>query len=296
MNSSRLISALLVLFCVISLRAQLLWRVDMPGGEHPSYVFGTMHVADISFTDSLPGFASAFAEADLVVGELSLDDFRKNESNPMLMMRYAMMPADTTLQMLIGDKYFARLESLCVRELGFGAKNFEHMVPNLISSILSVKMMGVYLGIDNTTTVIDKGILESAASKGKSVEGLESLDEQLQLLFGYPLDLQAKALCEFLDDSDQTSMYELVDRYFAGDIESVARLVCANQDFGKEFVINRNRRWVDKLTPQLGKRCMFIAVGAGHLGGDFGLLELLRKQGAYVIPMYGAEVLSRNKK
>ncbi len=202
--------------------AQLLWRVDLPIAKQPSYILGTMHIADISLTDSIEGFKQAFGNAEAVIGELSLDDFQEMTGNPAIMQQASTLRGDTTLTSLVGSTYIQPLDSLCLKYTGVPLSAFDHFVPNMLSMIIELRQLMEHPDSRQPTQMLDQGILQQAAEAHKEIIGLESVGQQLEILFGMPLDNQVAALLTLLAPGDNEPA--VIDAYYARDIERMAAL------------------------------------------------------------------------
>jgi uncharacterized protein YbaP (TraB family) len=100
-----------------------------------------------------------------------------------------------------------------------------------------------------------------------------------------PLPQQAKMLMESVDDFNESrsEFKRLVDTYKSRDVEAVYQVVMENEEEYKEFgeflIDKRNENWIPKIIELGNAQTTFVAVGCGHLGGERGVLNLLRKKG-----------------
>ncbi len=135
---------------------------------------------------------------------------------------------------------------------------------------------------------IDKYFLTKAAGKKKIVE-LESIDYQIDLLAGLPEDEQESFLIYALKDLQ--SLVQQIDRamaaWISGDAASIASIMERSiagdkrlQAIHKRIMTDRNKNMVQKIASYMSSRGnVFVIVGAGHLVGNLGIVELLKKQG-----------------
>jgi uncharacterized protein YbaP (TraB family) len=136
---------------------------------------------------------------------------------------------------------------------------------------------------------VEAALSARARARNIAIIGLETAEQQLQYFDGLPAADQTAMLLATLDDvaSARTDMADLMALWQAGDVDAIAR------DFDAEtratpllrqrLLVNRNLRWADWIGGVMqrpGK--LFIAVGAGHLGGPDGLLALLKARGLAV--------------
>ena len=82
---------------------------------------------------------------------------------------------------------------------------------------------------------------------------------------------------------------EMMEAYNNQDLEKLDAFIKKGEDglgqYENILLYNRNKNWVKKLKPIMSERSVTIAVGAGHLPGDKGLIDLLRKEGYTVKPV-----------
>ena len=131
---------------------------------------------------------------------------------------------------------------------------------------------------------------------GKKVDGLETAEFQFNLLFnGYSLQRQAQLLMCTLNniDSEVENLKKLTNAYMKQDLDEMLRLSEERKGNqcdpapGEEdaLIYNRNKAWAEKLPAIMKAAPTFVAVGALHLPGKKGLLNLLKKQGYTVEPV-----------
>lgn len=133
--------------------------------------------------------------------------------------------------------------------------------------------------------------MKEAKLEKKDIEGLETLAYQASLFDSIPYSLQAKQLLDVVnkvyDVNNETS--RLVEAYKRQDLKAIEAITDDEQwgmdNYLELLIYKRNHNWVQKLNSILSSKAVFIAVGAGHLPGKQGLIELLRKEGYTVSPV-----------
>jgi len=137
-------------------------------------------------------------------------------------------------------------------------------------------------------------ILEEAKKNKKRVEGLETMSYQASIFDSIPYKLQAEQLLKYVNDSGSKSeadkqFEEMIEAYKAQDIEKLGEFVQTEDgglgNYEDILIYNRNRNWVEKLKKLMPEKSLTIAVGAGHLAGEKGVIKLLRKEGFRVRPV-----------
>lgn len=177
--------------------------------------------------------------------------------------------------------------------MGVKLKQMNTLKPNAISTQMQAMQAIKYFPSFNANNLIDVAVQARANEAGRPSAGLESVNEQINLLFNGPLDEQANGLVETCkqDDFFQVQSAALADAYMAQDLNKM-HAVMTDATIGGDseeqmdaLIYSRNRNWVDKLKVMMPERACLVCVGAGHLPGDQGLLQLLRNEGYTVEPM-----------
>ena len=294
----RRISILFVLITFsLASNAQLLWKVTGRNTCKPSYLFGTIHLETSKYIDSVPGLRAAIANVDAIYGEVQMDSFSDTNVR-MKAVNNLIAPPDSTIDKLLTKEEYQLVDSV-VNSYFMGTITLEalsKMKPLALSGQLSVMQMKKYfpeqLGIIDG---LDVAVQAAGRELGKRVGGLETIEMQINMLYGTPLDVQAQELVNFcrMDNDIISFSKELCDAYHAQDLETLAKLFLlegegvdemANEIIEK-LAYERNRRWMNAITEIIPREGILLAVGAGHLVGKDGLIELLRRDGYTVEPV-----------
>jgi uncharacterized protein len=251
----------------------LLFEISGKNLETPSYIFGTMHLlckGDFVFSDSI---VSKIKLSEQVALEMDLDD----PALSFKMLSKMKMKGDTALSDLMPENRFVALKAYLKDTLGFPPMIFSKTKPFLLYSLVITKMLPCEV------MTLETEIMKLA--KGKAVLGLESLDFQMDLVDKMSYINQANYLLETLDDKQKAlaEFKEMADTYKERDLEKLLKLTDDGDkmmaDFENEMLLKRNKTWIPEITKLINKKSTFIAVGAGHLGGKEGVLQLLRNEG-----------------
>lgn len=285
---------LLALLVPLTLNAQLLYKVSGGNLTEDSYLFGTHHLTPFSFTDNVPGFAQALENSSQVYGEILLDS-KSTAAFSQKMMPVIMMPSDTLFRDIVTEEEYAYIDSQIKKYLGATTSldQMAVMKPATISMQLTniVAMQDENGKMRQTGTAMDVAIQQKAIESGKTVGGLETIETQLALLFGKSLEDQAEELIRSLKSGDLreenkklSALYEAKDSkgLFAHVEESLASAVETESEAAEamdEMAYNRNTAWAEALPSIMESGSTFVAVGAAHLQGTKGLIQLLRDKG-----------------
>ena len=274
--------------------AQILYRISGNGLETPSYIVGTYHLAPASFADSIPGMKTAIEGTQQVCGELDMMDAFKPE-NAARLMQSQMLPEGTTLSSLLTSEQLERLNKLLLEEMGSNlndeafAAQIDKMTPAALSTTLSLSSYMKKVESFNPMELIDNYFQMLALQNGKAVKGFETVDFQMGVLFGAPLEKQVNDLMCMVDHfKDTEEMVDLITTaYFSQDLtlieeamEQESKIDCGTTEEDEDILINnRNRNWVELMPDMMAEQPTLFVVGAGHLCGEKGVLKLLEKAG-----------------
>lgn len=275
-------------------QAQILYRISGKGLEKPSYIVGTYHLAPASFADSIPGMKTAIEGTQQVCGELDMMDAFKPE-NAARLMQSQMLPEGTTLSSLLTDEQLERLNKRLLDVMGSNlndeafAAQIDKMTPAALSTTLSLSSYMKKVESFNPMELIDNYFQMLALQNGKAVKGFETVDFQMGVLFGAPLEKQVNDLICMVDHfKDTEEMVDLITTaYFSQDLtqieeamEQESKIDCGTTEEDEDILINnRNRNWVELMPDMMAEQPTLFVVGAGHLCGEKGVLKLLEKAG-----------------
>jgi len=270
-------------------QAQLLWKVTGNGLKHPSYLFGTHHLISIQFLDSVPGLFKAFNNCDVIVGEMVINNIDATAK----IQQAAIMPNHVKINDLLNDDEYKLVDNELKSVLKFGLKDVSIMNPSLILTMYEMEIYKKLTGFKDESQS-DSYFQLVATEKGKKIIGLETVDQQIAILFNNNnLERQADILVETVQKKDSilNEMIQLNKLYKVGKIEKLIDLSkrkgnitdMTDEEYAK-LVDNRNADWMTKLPGLFKESSCFVAVGAMHLGGKKGLIKLLEKEGYKVTP------------
>ncbi len=266
-----------------------LWRIEKPGIE-PSYLFGTVHLADERLSRLPPELVEIIKGARLVYLEnrdiISGDKSAATE----IMNRLGLMTDGKTLRSFLGRTDYDRVAAhLSAR--GITLEAFNMTKPWVVAMLAMLPSCEIAMQIVNTPFV-DARIGRLALKEGVSLDSLESIEEQLSYFNEIPLETQADMLLDLtkfgsdiIDDFHQS----MISLYQKGSIglfwESYMDLFEVAADdplllFLEERLLeDRNKIMFDRSVEEVTRGNILIAVGAAHLIGETGLVEHYRNAG-----------------
>ncbi|MBP3547839.1 MAG: TraB/GumN family protein [Alistipes sp.] len=278
--------------------AQLLYRVSGNGLEEPSYIIGTYHLAPASFVDDIRGAHEAMAAVEQVYGEVDTENLDRAQQ---LMLEAMMLPEGRRIADLFTEDEMSRINAYVREVMGvdlsnpFVAEQLGRMRPSVLAvQLLMLQYMKITPDFD-ATNLIDEYFQKEAHKVGKRVGGFESVEFQMELLYGEKSDEEERdELLELVDNNAETfaTMQEMTEAYFSFDMKSIRSLTERELHNGdmtleefKELITDRNRRWVEAMPEVMREAPTLFVVGAGHLPGNEGVIALLKEAGYKVKPV-----------
>ncbi|HNR15647.1 MAG TPA: TraB/GumN family protein [Chitinophagaceae bacterium] len=264
----------------------LLWKIEGNGLEKPSYLFGTIHMICKEDAVLSENMKKIINDCDEVYFEIDMD----NLFEMMGAMSKMKMLGDTTLKDLLSDSDYLKVKNF------FKDKNsllpfsvLETYKPILASSTLTQSEMPC-----DGATAMEQVIMSAAKESKKKIKGLETMAQQAGFLDSIPYKYQAEELVKYIDSStvssgDDKMMNAMFEAYRQQDLKKLEELMVDSDaglsSFTNILLYNRNANWVEKLKTLMTERSLLVAVGAGHLPGDKGVINLLKKEGYTVTPV-----------
>ncbi|MBS1627338.1 MAG: TraB/GumN family protein [Bacteroidetes bacterium] len=258
----------------------LLWKISGKEIKQPSYIYGTFHLLcpnDFILPDTLVALLHTTKH---VYFELKLDDPTLN----MKMMQSIMMQNEHDLKEYITKENYDSIAAIFLHKTKLPLTAVSKYKPFILSSLLYPSMLGC------TPISCETEIMKIAKKDSLPINGLETVDFQLKVFDEIPYNVQAKMLEKNLLNFNKSvaELKELISIYKTKDITKMQKEVADEPEFGKyENVLlkKRNTNWVPIIINQITNSSTFFAVGAGHLGGKNGILNLLQEAGYTLTPI-----------
>ena len=258
----------------------LLWKISGKGLNQPSYLFGTIHMIcnqDYFFNQTMK---DALIGCEKLLLEINLSD-----PNTVAQYQQSMMlPAGKELKNFFKDEaeYEAFSQKLKTH-IGIDASLFQNLKPLILLSLIAQKSFEC----ENTASY-EMNLLELSKEHHMSVAGLETSLAQMKILDDMKDEEIKKILLEGIEDieKDNKMQDQMVLAYKNQQIEQLHDIILSSKEFQHQedaLINNRNKDWVEKLPVLMKESSCFVAVGAGHLAGKQGVIQLLRDKGYEVV-------------
>lgn len=256
----------------------LLWKIEGNGLEKPSYLFGTIHMICEDDYIMTPAIEHSLQDAEAFYAEI---DFSNQEE--MMVMQTAMM-TDEPLSERIDAKTYQEFKNLLAEPLDIEIDALENLSDAAIVSMIAMKSFPC-----TDLKMYEIELLQSAMKGGKKMGGLETIMQQMELM-NRTMNTETilKILREFKEKRFEPTE-RLVTLYKEQQIDGLLHLMRESSYMDAatyhEMLTRRNHEWVEKIPEIMQRHATFFAVGAGHLGGEEGVLQLLRSRGYEITPV-----------
>jgi uncharacterized protein YbaP (TraB family) len=259
----------------------LLWEISGNGLAKPSYLFGTFHLMckeDMVFSKN---FSNALSNANMLVMEMDLSDSK----NTFGAMDFIQMKNGESLSKLLSKNDYDRASEFFKDSLKMSLSFFDNMKPAFLQALFYPLMMSC-----KQSGSLEENIMARAKKANKQIKGLETIAQQSAVLDVIPYQEQAKALMELINDfkNQKLNFEQLLNSYKSQNAIEIIKLIETDPEFKNQkatLLDNRNMNWVNQFEQLMPQSSIFAAVGAGHLFGEQGLIQLLRKKGYQLQPI-----------
>jgi uncharacterized protein len=255
------------------------WTIERAG--QTGWLVGSLHLMTPDAYPLPPFLESAFLSAQVLVEEADPDELKAPEAAAELVRR-AFYPAGQSLEKhLSADTYRTIVER--ASKVGLPAEAVQRMRPWMLAiTLAAVEMQSA--GFDPALG-LDRHFRDRAIGMGKPLQTLEASLEQVSILESLGAALQESLVVETLKgtETEISQIRTLMAAWKGGDAAGLERILLdgtkESPQIYQALFVDRNKRWVPKIEACLAKaRCM-VVVGAGHMVGPDGLIDLLSKRG-----------------
>ncbi|UUV21535.1 TraB/GumN family protein [Paenimyroides aestuarii] len=256
----------------------LLWEISGKGLEKPSYVFGTIHIIcqdDYLMTETIE---NTLQNADAYYAEINLGD-----PEGMMTMQKAMF-SNVSLSKRLNANQYQEMKRLLKDVLDIDIAQFENLSNTAIISMITVKSFPC-----TDFKMYEMELLQTALKQQKKLGGLETIEQQIEIMSNSLNEDNIIQMLKELANDGFSSTKEMVEFYKAQNIEGLYELMKKNSymtdSVYNEILTKRNHNWMQEMPQLMKNQSVFFAVGAGHLSGSNGVLELLKKEGYTIKPI-----------
>jgi len=302
--------------CETSEKEGFLWKISRNGLSQPSYLLGTAHRFPGEFVYEIPRFTEAFDSIEQLIVEMNVLDSLEMSQFEVLMNSYPkerFLPDSIKYSDLLDKNNLYFLDSVLTKYWDIKADEvrlspsflYESIKKQIIidekilESAPNDTLLNFLNKLNEGSLSMDLFLMESAKEKGYKIIGLESLEYQFKLKMQPEISPEqaALSLASKLKNHKEliTVQGEAVGALYEQDLKKMSdcmdfatRLSALGDSYANDPTDNikeRNRNWIPAIKSALQQKKSMIAVGAGHLMGEDGLINLLRKEG-YTIEQF----------
>ncbi|NLD36733.1 MAG: TraB/GumN family protein [Desulfatiglans sp.] len=267
-------------FCAQSQAESSVWKVQK--GDSIMYVGGTIHLLRQSDYPLPQEFDKAYSASDMLVFEVDLG-MANDPSVQQKLLSKAMYTDGTTVDMHLSADVYQLLNEHCLSN-GIPIEQLKQFKPQIIAVLMDTMELAK-LGVAQDG--VDMFFYKSATKDNKAIEGLETIDEQIDYLLemgnGHEDDLVSYTISDL--DSTKKNFEIIVDSWKRGDVDKLDRLIIGDirtemPDIYKNIITDRNNNWMRVIEKYFeNNKTEFVMVGMAHLVGTDGIIEQMRKKG-----------------
>ena len=257
-----------------------LWRVVSK--DSAVYILGSVHLLKSDAYPLSQAIEQAFVNSTKLVLEVNLDSLNSSDAQQMVLAK-ALLPGGKTLNETLSPATYQAVQQK-VEAMGLNMEALKRMKPWFLSlSLVAMKMQQLGYDADNG---VDRHFFDRATKANKEVLGLETAEFQINLMDSLSAKTQEESLLQTLKELDQfeTEFEELVRAWASGQEKQLDNLLLQSfkeyPDVYAKLISERNRRWLPVIEGHLqGGNKTLVVVGAAHLVGRDGVVELLKRKG-----------------
>lgn len=259
--------------------SHILWKIQSP--HNTIYLAGSIHVMQKEDYPLDQAFDRAFQHSSRVIFEVDLDGLSSPSAQMNMLQKGLYLNGESLLKVLPPESYATAKTGLA--GLGQQIEDFHRMKPWMVATaVMALELQK--LGFDSAYGV-DRHFYEKAKAAGKDIQGLETVEFQLNLFDQLSPSTQEQFLLQTLEELKNlnTQVRDMLQAWKQGHAQQLETLLAGMADYpelNQTLVLNRNQAWLPHMEQALQeKEPVFIVVGALHLLGKEGLVEALKAKG-----------------
>jgi hypothetical protein len=259
-------------------KKSLLWQIDHPAIDRPSFLFGTMHVRDQQAFSYLDMVYSKLQQCEALAAEYDLS--RQATPDLTTVMR---LPPGKNLPDFFRPAQYEKLRRILLKAFRIDIHHLQYFTPLLIINLITEQLLQ-----QDQPQALDLQLWQYAGELGKVRLGIETLEEQLAVLQQIPLDHQVKLLRNLGRNVSRfrQSVMASTDLYQDADPQELYRTVRrSTHGLRRLLLFRRNHIMAERITVLIHQQPTLCAIGAGHLAGKEGVIRLLKLQGFRLSPV-----------
>lgn len=258
------------------------WKVT--GGKGAVFLLGTVHVGKADIYPLAAVIEDSFKQSDTLVEEVDPANAAEAQRRAQDILQGGLYPDGDSIANHLSETTRARLTEYA--KTGQLGSDYTRAKPWLLS-LMMVQLQLQQMSFDPSKG-LDQHFIQEARKMHKPIEGLETADSQLRMFSSFSDELQDQLLLATLVDAAEAT--EILDRTFeawrSGNIEAMADLISRDvrefpvlKPLKEKLFYERNDAMTRRIEAFLQTdKTYFVAVGAGHLVGERGIVSQLRRK------------------
>ncbi|MCF8473116.1 MAG: TraB/GumN family protein [Emcibacter sp.] len=258
-----------------------LWVVEK--GQNKTYLLGSFHLLPKNYTWYDGIIKMSFEASDELVLETDIDPKATAEIQGLVIKNGFFQDGDT-LKNHLDSAHYQKMLKHAKGLMGVDEVMAAKSKPWFMAVQLSVVSI-MSIGMDPASGV-DVALQSKAMEKGKPIHGLETPTEQMMALIDHPLKVQSEMLEDTLDKLDDFQSYiaSYLAAWASGDSDKISDTMvndmAKHKEMYKALLVDRNNNWLPIVEGYINsEKNIFIVVGAAHLVGKDGLVNMLKEKG-----------------
>jgi len=267
----------------------LLWKITGKDLKTPSYLYGTIHMIDKEDFFLTDATKQAVKEAEMLTFEINMEDMTDLGAQMGLLTKAFMADNKSLSDLLTEDEY--KMVKKHFEDKGLPIFLFERIKPMFLTVLADMDLSGGGGMATGEIVSYEMELMEMGKVDNKKMGGLETAEFQMSMFDSIPYEAQAKMLVDAINagDAGNEQFEAMVQLYKDQDIQGMQTMF-EGEEGGLEgyedlLLVMRNKNWIPIMGEQMRAMPTMFAVGAGHLGGQYGVIALLREEGYTVEAM-----------
>lgn len=289
MKPLKLYTVILLLLHSLLVPAQLLYEISGNKAQAKSYLFATNRLTDIQFLDTVPNLFKAYGRCDKVITEMALNDLDALKA----LADAALLPDSAQLKDYYTAEEYRQIDEALRLALNLSLDKLGRMKPAYLTELYRNELLRKWADYDPNRSM-ENFFQTVAASQDKPVIALDAIGEAIYMTFDRePLHWQVKELLKIVEYPEREIRLEkdLANLYRYGQLTEMSYRITMPDNLSTlsysdyQIYSRRNLTWAKRLIPYLTEGNAFLCLDAIYLGGDDGLIAVLRSKGYKVKPV-----------
>jgi uncharacterized protein len=254
-----------------------IWRFYTEGSKNVNYVLGTMHVTDNQAFAFEQQMKNSLLKCTIFASEFNLDDTDYNVAQAAML-----LPAGQTLSQLLPKNLYEKTGKFLKKRLNEDISNYEFFKPIIFSKLITDAILS-----NDQLLPLDDMLFQFARENDRILRGVETFEEQIIILNKMSLKGQIKSLKDMIGGFSKVrrELLRTAEWYAEGDLKRLYKTAKGSVKGNRQLMItDRNALMARRIADLAAENTVCAAIGAGHLWGEKGVLNGLRKLGFKVEP------------